>query len=139
MSSLRFKALEEAISRTPLNVEPPSNRVSEFFGENVFGFDAMQKYVPKGALDAIKEATEKGTSIDRKTADEVAIAMQTWALERGVTHYTHWFQPLTGATAEKHDVFMDMVDGNAIEKFSGSQLAQQEPDASSFPSGGIRN
>ncbi|HTB07446.1 MAG TPA: glutamine synthetase III [Bacteroidia bacterium] len=139
MSSLRFKALEEAISRTPLNVEPPSNRVSEFFGENVFGIEAMQKYVPEGALNAIKEATEKGSSIDRKTADAVAMAMQTWALERGVTHYTHWFQPLTGATAEKHDVFMDMVDGNAIEKFSGSQLAQQEPDASSFPSGGIRN
>ena len=139
MSSLRFKALEEAISRTPLNVEPPSNRVSEFFGENVFGREAMRQYVHKSALAVIQEATENGTSIDRKTADEVAMAMQKWALERGVTHYTHWFQPLTGSTAEKHDVFMDMVDGHAIENFSGSQLAQQEPDASSFPSGGIRN
>ena len=87
----------------------------------------------------LKVAVDNNTAIDRTTADEVAIAMKTWATEKGATHYTHWFQPLTGATAEKHDVFMDMVDGKAIEKFSGSLLVQQEPDASSFPSGGIRN
>ncbi len=140
MNSLRFKALDEAISRIPVNVELPSNKVSDFFGENVFSNDVIQKYVPESAYKALKGAIDKGTTIDRKTADEVASGMKTWALENGVTHYTHWFQPLTGATAEKHDVFMDTTaDGKAIEKFSGSQLAQQEPDASSFPSGGIRN
>jgi glutamine synthetase len=140
MSSLRFKALLEASSRPSINVELPSNKVSDFFAENVFSYDVINKYVPESAFSAIKGAIEKGTTIDRKTADEVASGMKTWALEKGVTHYTHWFQPLTGATAEKHDVFMDLsADGKAIEKFSGSQLAQQEPDASSFPSGGIRN
>jgi glutamine synthetase len=140
MNSLRFKALEQAISRPPVNVELPSNKVSDFFGENVFSNEIMQKYLPESAYKALREAIDKGTTIDRKTADEVATGMKTWALEKGVTHYTHWFQPLTGTTAEKHDVFMDLSpDGKAVERFSGSQLAQQEPDASSFPSGGIRN
>ncbi len=140
MNSLRFKAIHEAISRTPLISEAPSNRVSDFFGKNVFGRSQVQRYVPERAFKALNDAIEKGTTIDRKTADEVASGMKTWALENGVTHYTHWFQPLTGSSAEKHDVFMDITpDGRPIEKFSGSQLAQQEPDASSFPSGGIRN
>ncbi len=140
MNSLRFKAIHEAISRTPLISEAPSNRVSDFFGKNVFGRSQVQRYVPESAFKALNDAIEKGTTIDRKTADEVASGMKTWALENGVTHYTHWFQPLTGSSAEKHDVFMDITpDGRPIEKFSGSQLAQQEPDASSFPSGGIRN
>jgi glutamine synthetase len=140
MNSLRFKALELAISRPAVNAELPSNKVSDFFAENVFSYEVMQKYLPESAFNALREAIEKGTTIDRKTADEVASGMKTWALERGVTHYTHWFQPLTGTTAEKHDVFMDISpDGKAVERFSGSQLAQQEPDASSFPSGGIRN
>src|SRR6185437_7691916 len=140
MNSLRFKALEQAISRPAINVELPSNKVSDFFGENVFSYDIMQKYLPESAFKALRGAIDTNTNIDRKTADEVASGMKTWALEKGVTHYTHWFQPLTGTTAEKHDVFMDLAeDGKAIERFSGSQLAQQEPDASSFPSGGIRN
>ncbi len=140
MNSLRFKALEEASSRPTVNVELPSNKVSDYYGQNVFDLNTMQKYLPEGSFKVLKEAIDKGTTIDRKTADEVAIAMKTWAMEKDVTHYTHWFQPLTGATAEKHDVFLDTVEGGkAIEKFSGGQLSQQEPDASSFPSGGIRN
>jgi len=140
MTSLRFKALEEAFSRTPVSVELPSDKVSDYFGLNVFDLEVMKKYLPEGTFKVLKQTIGTGTGIDRKTADEVALAMKTWAMEKGVTHYTHWFQPLTGATAEKHDVFLDNMDGGkAIEKFSGSQLAQQEPDASSFLSGGIRN
>jgi glutamine synthetase len=140
MSSIRFKALQEAISRQPVDVELPSNKVSDFFGTNVFGYDVMQKYLSEGVLKTLKNAIDTNTAIDRPTADEVAIAMKTWALEKGVTHYTHWFQPLTGATAEKHDVFLDVSpEGKAMEKFGGGQLVQQEPDASSFPSGGIRS
>ena len=140
MSSIRFKALQEAISRQPVDVELPSNKVSEFFGTNVFSYEVMQKYLSEGVLKTLKAAIDTNTAIDRATADEVAIAMKTWALEKGVTHYTHWFQPLTGATAEKHDVFLDVSpDGKAMEKFGGGQLVQQEPDASSFPSGGIRS
>ncbi len=140
MSSIRFKALQEAISRQPLNVELPSNKVSDFFGVNVFSYEVMQKYLSEGILKTVRMAMESSTPIDRATADEVAIAMKTWALENGVTHYTHWFQPLTGATAEKHDVFLDIApNGKVVEKFGGGQLVQQEPDASSFPSGGIRS
>lgn len=140
MSSLRFKAIEEAISRTPVITEAPSNKVSDYFGKNVFGAGEVERYVTESACASLKNAIEMGTTIDRKTADEVASGMKSWALENGVTHYTHWFQPLTGSSAEKHDVFMDITpDGKTIERFSGSQLAQQEPDASSFPSGGIRN
>jgi len=139
MNSLRFKALQEAIARQPIDVELPSNRVSDFFGINVFSYDVMQKYLSESVFKTLKAAIDSNTSIDRPTADEVAIAMKTWALDKGVTHYTHWFQPLTGATAEKHDVFLDVVDGKAIERFGGGQLVQQEPDASSFPSGGIRS
>src|SRR5690348_10957566 len=90
MTSLRFKALEQAISRPPVNVELPSNKVSDFFGENVFSNDIMQKYLPESAYKALREAIEKGTTIDRKTADEVASGMKAWALEKGATHYTHW-------------------------------------------------
>src|ERR1700739_950342 len=140
MNSLRFKALEEASSRKPVNVELPSGKVSDYFGVNVFDIETMQKYLPESTFKVLKSTIDKVVAVDSKTADEVAIAMKTWAMEKNVTHYTHWFQPLTGATAEKHDVFLDNMDGGkAIEKFSGGQLAQQEPDASSFPSGGIRN
>jgi len=140
MSSIRFKALQEAISRQPVNVELPSNKVSDFFGTNVFSYEVMQKYLSEGVLKTLRAAMESNIPIDMATADEVAIAMKTWALENGVTHYTHWFQPLTGATAEKHDVFLDLSPtGKAMEKFGGGQLVQQEPDASSFPSGGIRS
>ena len=140
MSSIRFKALQEAISRQPIDVELPSNKVSDFFGTNVFSYEVMQKYLSEGVLKTLKAAMESSTPIDMATADEVAIAMKTWALEKGVTHYTHWFQPLTGTTAEKHDVFLDVSpEGKVMEKFGGGQLVQQEPDASSFPSGGIRS
>lgn len=118
MSSIRFKALQEAISRQPINVELPSNKVSDFFGTNVFSYEVMQKYLSEGVLKTLKAAVESNTPIDMPTADEVAIAMKTWALEKGVTHYTHWFQPLTGATAEKHDVFLDVSpEGHVMEKF----------------------
>lgn len=115
-------------------------KISNYFGENVFGHAAMKQYLNKEALKAIDEAAKGGKAIDRKIADQVAKGMQDWAISKGATHYTHWFQPLRGTTAEKHDSFFE-PDGNdkGLEKFSGKSLVQQEPDASSFPSGGIRN
>jgi glutamine synthetase len=140
MAFHRFKALETVLSRTPLEVTMPSNKVSEFFGENVFGIDAMREYLSEEAFNSVMAAMEQGTRIDRKMADQVAASMKSWANSKGATHYTHWFQPLTGTTAEKHDAFFEPTEGGrAIERFGGSQLAQQEPDASSFPNGGIRN
>jgi glutamine synthetase len=113
---------------------------SERYGMSVFNEDRMRRYLTGEAFTSVKEAIYGGTKIDRKIADQVAEAMKAWAMTMGATHYTHWFQPLTGSTAEKHDAFFDLLpDGRAIEKFGGSQLVQQEPDASSFPSGGIRN
>src|SRR4029077_13863620 len=126
-------------SRMPMETEAPSRRVSDYYGRNVFSGEAILKYLPEKPYKILKEAADKNLPIDMETANEVATAMKTWAMEKGVTHYTHWFQPLTGATAEKHDVFLDSADGNAMEKFTGAQLVQQEPDASSCPSGGIRN
>jgi glutamine synthetase len=117
-----------------------SDKRSELFGKRVFNEDRMQQYLTREAFDSVKAAIFSGTKIDRKIANQVAEAMKAWAMGMGATHYTHWFQPLTGATAEKHDAFFDLLpDGRAIEKFGGGQLVQQEPDASSFPSGGIRN
>src|SRR4030042_4483561 len=140
MSILRFQALQEALRRQPVPVVYPSNKVSDYFGINVFDLAKMQKYLTNEAFKSVELAIQKGTRIDRKMADEVAAGMKTWATERGVTHYTHWFHPLTDATAEKHDAFIDMSGNSAvIESFSGSKLVQQEPDASSFPSGGLRN
>jgi glutamine synthetase len=140
MARLRFKALEEVMHREPLEVSLPSVKTSEYFGENVFDLKKMQKYLSAEAFESVSEAIMHGGKIDRKVASQVAMGMKAWAVDRGATHYTHWFQPLTGATAEKHDAFFDPSNnGNVIEKFSGSELAQQEPDASSFPSGGIRN
>ncbi len=140
MAFHRFKALETVLSRVPVNVVMPNNKVSEFFGENVFGIDAMREYLSDEAFESVMAAMDKGTQIDRKMADQVAASMKTWANSKGATHYTHWFQPLTGATAEKHDAFFEPTEkGRAIERFGGSQLVQQEPDASSFPNGGIRN
>ena len=138
MAKLRFQALEQVLSRTPVNVELPSNKVSSFYGENVFGIDAMREFLSEEAFESVMNAMERGTKIERKMADQVATSMKTWALSKGATHYTHWFQPLTGATAEKHDAFFDPIEGGrAVEKFGGNQLVQQEPDASSFPNGGI--
>lgn len=140
MAILRFQALKEVLKRKPLPVSSPSNKVSDYFGENVFDIQKMKKYLTNEAFKSVELAIQKGTRIDRKMADEVAAGMKAWATERGVTHYTHWFHPLTDSTAEKHDAFIEMSGNSAvIESFSGSKLVQQEPDASSFPSGGLRN
>lgn len=140
MAIHRFNALEEVMSRKPMEVKLQAEKVSELFGANVFGYDRMRQYLSKDAFEAVMSAVSTGSKIDRKTADQVANSMKAWAMSRGVTHYTHWFQPLTGTTAEKHDAFFTPVEnGRAIETFGGEQLIQQEPDASSFPSGGIRN
>ena len=140
MSLNRQQALHEVLDRVPNHQLRPANKISEYFGENVFNLHVMRSYLPDEAYDGIVEAMEKGTPISRKVADQTASAMKEWAISRGATHYTHWFQPLTGSTAEKHDSFISPTsDGRAIEKFDGTLLVQQEPDASSFPSGGIRN
>ncbi|MFL5762310.1 MAG: glutamine synthetase III [Bacteroidia bacterium] len=140
MAFHRFKALEAVLTRVPQEVTLPSNKVSEFFGENVFGIDAMREYLSEEAFNSVMAAMQQGTQIDRKMADQVAASMKAWANSKGATHYTHWFQPLTGTTAEKHDAFFEPTEGGrAIERFGGGQLVQQEPDASSFPNGGIRN
>ncbi|VAW27171.1 Glutamine synthetase type III, GlnN, partial [hydrothermal vent metagenome] len=139
MSKIRFQALAQTLNRKPVKVIEDSRR-SDLFGENVFNENTMRQYLTKDAFNGVMNAIDHGTKIDRKIADQVSSAMKEWALSKGVTHYTHWFQPLTGATAEKHDAFFETIGGGmAIEKFGGSQLVQQEPDASSFPNGGIRN
>ncbi|MGG6230934.1 glutamine synthetase III [Tenacibaculum sp. SDUM215027] len=139
MSTLRFNALQEVLNRNTVVVEENERR-SELFGKNVFNEQAMRQYMTKEAYQSVMDAIEFGTKIDRKTADQIAVSMKDWALSKGATHYTHWFQPLTGSTAEKHDAFFETVEGGgAMEKFDGGQLVQQEPDASSFPNGGIRN
>ncbi len=139
MPKIRFDAIKETFRRNPLKVKPVSKR-TEIFGKNVFNQKAMEHYLDKNAYQAVMQAIEKGQKIDRNIADQIAAGMKNWAINNGATHYTHWFQPLTGATAEKHDSFFELSpDGRILEKFSGSQLVQQEPDASSFPNGGIRN
>jgi glutamine synthetase len=140
MSSTRFQALSELHQRQPMKFEARSPRISEFFGSNVFYYHKMREYLTEDAYDKLMDCINTGTRIDRQTADHVAAAMKEWSIQKGVTHYTHWFQPLTGSTAEKHDSFFKpLSDGRALEKFDGSMLVQQEPDASSFPSGGLRN
>ena len=140
MSKIRFKALEKAMDRIPIVVKEPTTKRSELFGINVFNDDAMRQNMTKEAFKGVQNATNHNRKISREVANQVANAMRNWAIERGATHYTHWFQPLTGATAEKHDAFFEPLnDSRAIEKFGGAQLVQQEPDASSFPNGGIRN
>ncbi|WP_138991886.1 glutamine synthetase III [Larkinella sp. C7] len=140
MSNFRFKALEIAQSRQALTVPPPAERVTEYYGSYTFNNEVMRSLLSPEAYLKITQAIDTGGKIDRDIADEVANAMKAWATAKGATHYTHWFQPLTGATAEKHDAFFDVtMDGKAIEKFKGGALVQQEPDASSFPSGGLRN
>ena len=140
MSTRRFAALERSLNRKPIEIDYPEGQISTFFGSNVFGYDAMKAFLSDEAFNSVRDAMEKGTSIERKMADQVASGMKAWAISKGVTHYTHWFQPLTGTTAEKHDGFFDPIEnGRVVEKFDGGQLVQQEPDASSFPSGGIRN
>ncbi|PKH52873.1 glutamine synthetase type III [Tenacibaculum sp. Bg11-29] len=139
MSTLRFSALKETLHRKPVFIEEKGRR-SELFGENVFNTQTMRQYMTKDAYQSVMDAVEFGSKIDRKIADQIAVSMKDWALSKGATHYTHWFQPLTGATAEKHDAFFETIEGGgAMERFDGGQLVQQEPDASSFPNGGIRN
>lgn len=139
MTTFRFKALSETLNRKPVKFEE-KKKYSEIFGENVFSESSMRQFLTKDAYNSVMDAIKVGSKIDRKIADQVASAMRDWALQKGVTHFTHWFQPLTGGTAEKHDAFFEPIgNDNFIEKFSGSELVQQEPDASSFPNGGIRN
>jgi glutamine synthetase len=139
MAQFRFRALEEVLTRKPLDVKREENLVSDFYGMNVFDRPKMKKYLSKEAFKAVIDAIDHGTPIDRKMADQVAQGMKSWALENGATHITHWFHPLTDGTAEKHDAFIvHGENGGVVETLSGSMLAQQEPDASSFPSGGIR-
>ena len=139
MSTLRFHALKASINHQPVNVEEKQRR-SEIFGTNVFNEDTMRQFLTKEAFNSVIDAIQNGSKIDRVVADHISTGMKEWAISKGATHYTHWFQPLTGATAEKHDAFFEPIgNGRAIEKFGGGQLVQQEPDASSFPNGGIRN
>ncbi|QBA64713.1 glutamine synthetase III [Muriicola soli] len=139
MSTQRLNAISQSSQRKP-SITVEEIRRSELFGSQVFNEDRMTQYLTRDALESVKNAIFTGSKINRKMADQIAESMKSWALSMGATHYTHWFQPLTGATAEKHDAFFDLLpNGRAIEKFGGSQLVQQEPDASSFPSGGIRN
>lgn len=140
MSKMRFFALKELMNRKPIEVNLPSKNLSDYYSSLVFDKKTMQEYLPKEAYTAVVEASENGKPISRDKADLIANAMRNWAKGFGVTHYTHWFQPLTDGTAEKHDGFIDFSSqGDVIERFSGKLLVQQEPDASSFPNGGIRN
>ncbi len=137
MAHLRFKALEEVQNRAVVRAEAESNKVSDYFGENSFCMEKMRQALSPEAYKKVKKAIEKGNTIDDSSANAVASAAKAWAMSKGITHYTHWFQPLTGATAEKHDSFFDASAG--IEQLKGATLVQQEPDASSFPNGGIRS
>ena len=140
MSSLRFRMVEAAINRKPLAAQTPEGRPSEYFGTKVFNRATMRRYLHKTIYDAMLDTMDNGTPLSREIADEVAAGMKQWAMDQGATHYTHWFQPLTGGTAEKHDAFLEHDGkGGIIESLSGKLLIQQEPDASSFPNGGIRN
>lgn len=139
MATKRLQAYHDVLKRTPKHIDY-EGKVSDLFGKNVFHLEAMREYLPSDAFKSMTESIQNGTRLDRKMADQVASAMKDWAISKGATHYTHWFQPLTGTTAEKHDAFFKPIaPGKAIERFDGDLLVQQEPDASSFPNGGIRN
>ena len=140
MSKLRFRVVEKAFQSKPVEVPAPSERPSEYFGKYVFNREKMFKYLPSKVYARLVDAMDNGATLDREIADQVAEGMKRWAMELGATHYTHWFQPLTEGTAEKHDAFVEHDGkGGMMEEFSGKLLVQQEPDASSFPNGGIRN
>ena len=140
MAQNRFNALQKVLDRQPQPVNPPSERASDYFAVNVFDEKKMRKYLSKDAYEGVLTSIEKGTRIERGIADQVASGMKAWAMDRGATHYTHWFHPLNDATAEKHDAFLQVEsNGDTFESFSGKMLSQQEPDASSLPSGGLRN
>ena len=140
MTSLRFKVVEEAFKKRPVSIQAPEGRPSEYFARYVFNQEKMFKYLPLDSYRELRKAIEQGTPLTLSVADEVAKGMKRWAMEMGATHCTHWFQPLTEGTAEKHDAFVEHDGkGGMIENFSGKELVQQEPDASSFPNGGIRS
>ncbi|MBO7546925.1 MAG: glutamine synthetase III [Bacteroidales bacterium] len=140
MSELRFQMVDRAFRKKPIDVETPEERPSAFFGKKVFNREKMARYLSPEVYEKMSDVIDNGARLDRAVADAVADGMLRWACENGVTHYTHWFQPLTEGTAEKHDAFIEHDGkGGMIEDFSGKMLAQQEPDASSFPSGGIRS
>jgi glutamine synthetase len=140
MAELRFSALREVFNREAVEVKTPSKIVSEYYGENVFDLPKMEHYLSKEAYKVVKRAINEGKSLTRQEANQVATGLKAWAIGKGATHYTHWFHPLTDGTAEKHDGFIEYGDnGKVVENFSGEVLVQSEPDASSFPSGGIRN
>jgi len=140
MENIRFKALEATLNRKPVEFKIPAGKISDYFGEQTFRNVSMREFLPGDAYEQVLRSMDKGEKIDRKMADQIASSLKAWAMSKGATHYTHWFHPLTGATAEKHDAFINPMDGGrAIENFQGGELIQQEPDASSFPSGGIRN
>ena len=140
MSKLRFRVVETAFKKKAATVETPAERPSEYFAKYVFNREKMFKYLPSAVYAKLTDAMDNGAPLERAIADEVAAGMKRWAIELGVTHYTHWFQPLTEGTAEKHDAFVEHNGkGGMMEEFSGKLLVQQEPDASSFPNGGIRN
>ena len=139
-TNLRFQVVEEAFKKKAIEVNVPNERPSEYFGKYVFNREKMYKYLPADVYAKLVDVIDNGARLDRSIADAVAAGMKKWAMENGVTHYTHWFQPLTEGTAEKHDAFVEHDGkGGMVEKFSGKLLVQQEPDASSFPNGGIRN
>lgn len=140
MAILRFKALDEMSKREPVKADLPDKKISDYFGADVFDREKMRQYIPKEAYESLCTAVDEGRRIDRKIANQVAQGMKTWAMEKGATHYSHWFQPLNDSTAEKHDAFFEpMFGGGSFEAFKGELLVQQEPDASSFPTGGLRN
>lgn len=140
MSSLRITALANIMSRNVQRHTASEKRISEYFGIDVFDLDKMRHYIPKDAYDSMCDAINQGRKLDRRIANQIALGMKSWAMERGVTHYTHWFQPLNDSTAEKHDAFFEPLwGGGSFETFKGDLLVQQEPDASSFPNGGLRN
>lgn len=144
-AAARYQAISEVVNRTPKRFDPPRDeagkrqKISEFFGQSVFDLSKMKESLPKEIFQKLHSSIETGQKLDPEVANHVAKAVKEWAISKGVTHYTHWFQPLTGSTAEKHDAFISPIDGQKVlEKFSGAQLVQSEPDASSFPSGGMR-
>jgi glutamine synthetase len=139
MATKRLRAYQDVLNREPKHIEY-DGKLSELFGKNVFHAEVMREYLPSETYKSMMESINNGKRLDRKNADQVASSMKEWSIAKGATHYTHWFQPLTGATAEKHDAFFKPIGpGKAIERFDGDMLVQQEPDASSFPNGGIRN
>lgn len=139
MSQQRFEALSEVTKRTFEFYQRPGHKISDYYGENVFGDEQMRAQLSSEVYEELVNCIEKGEAIDHETADAVATALKTWAISKGATHYSHWFHPLRGTTAEKHDTFFELRNGMPIERFKGNALVQQEPDASSFPSGGIRS